>query len=69
MCHFTEGSLSDSHRNDEATNCKHTLTFRGLTNNRDIMFTETESERNIQRIHEIVRLCEQTCERLTKRAL
>lgn len=36
--------LSDSHRNDKATNCKHTLTFQGLTNNWDSMFTESEKE-------------------------
>lgn len=53
--------LSDSYRNDKATDCKasththtHKLTYQGLTNNWDVMFTERLKVRkgNIQRISE-----------------
>lgn len=43
--HWVSVCLSDSHRNDKATDCKHTLTFQGLTNNWDIMFTERQKVR------------------------
>ena len=45
--------LSDSQQNDKTTNCKHTLTFQGLTNNWAVMFTERQKvrKRNIQRMH------------------
>lgn len=52
--HQVSVCLSDSHRNDKATNCKYTLGFQGLTNKWNVILTGKWKVRkgNSQRTYE-----------------